>query len=189
MKRVLLTLLILLFTVGGASAGSQVGLRGAGFSVAFVDPDGADTSIGIGVFADLGHLTNNIVLEPYFGYWSNSEDFFDGSEISIRDAILGARGKYEFAVSGSSLRPFAGAGLGLHFARAEVSIPDFGFGPQYYEDSDTKLGFDLGGGVSAPLNSFELRGEIWYSAVDDLSQVALRFGIMWPFGGPVTATP
>jgi len=183
MKRILLTLLILIFTVPMASAQMQLGLRGAGFTVDFVSPEDTDTSIGIGLFADMGSITNQIVLEPYIGFWSKSEDGIGGAEASVRDMIIGARGKYEFSLAGSEMRPFAGAGLGIHFARAEFTTPDFGFGTISASDSRTKLGLDLGGGISAPFDRFELRGEMWYSVVSDLNQLAFRFGVMWPMGG------
>jgi opacity protein-like surface antigen len=183
MKRLLLTLLILIFTVAAAPAQTQLGLRGAGFTVGFVSPEDVDSVIGIGFFADMGTITDNIRLEPYLDFWSKSEDVIGGGEVSVRDMTLGARGKYVFTLAGSEMRPFAGAGLGLHFARAESTTPDFGFGTVSVDDSDTKLGLDFGGGVTAPFSSFELRGELWYSAVSDFSQLALRFGVMWPFGG------
>jgi opacity protein-like surface antigen len=184
MKRLLLTLLILIFTVSAAPAQMQLGLRGAGVSLAFVSPEDADSAIGFGFFADMGMITNNITVEPYLDYWSKSEDVIGGGAFSVRDMTLGARGKYVFALANSTMRPFAGAGLGLHFARAEITTPDFGLGvSETFEDSDMKVGLDIGGGVMAPFDRFELRGELWYSAVSDFSNLALRVGMMWPFGG------
>ena len=183
MKRLLLTLLILIFTVSAVPAQMQLGLRGAGFTVGFVSPEDTDSVIGVGFFVDMGTVANNISLEPYLDFWSRSEDVIGGGEVSVRDMTLGARAKYVFTPSGSELRPFAGAGLGLHFAHAEITTPDFGFGTVSFDDSDTKLGLDIGGGIAAPFDRFELRGELWYSAVSDFSQLALRLGVMWPFGG------
>jgi hypothetical protein len=33
------------------------------------------------------------------------------------------------------------------------------------------------------VRSVELRGEAWYTVVNDINQLALRFGVMFPLGG------
>jgi outer membrane protein W len=76
------------------------------------------------VFADMGRITNNIMLEPRMDYWSKSEGAF-GAEASIRDLSVGARAKYLFETSNPKIQPFAGVGLGMHFLKAEVTVPGF----------------------------------------------------------------
>ena len=64
-----------------------------------------------------------------------------------------------------------------------VTVADFDLGggfivPGYTaSDSETKLGIDLGGGVSTPVGQrTNLFGEFWYTAAD-IDQVSLRAGL------------
>jgi opacity protein-like surface antigen len=88
------------------------------------------------------------------------------------------------AVDSPKLQPFVGAGVGLHFVSAEVTIPDFfGGPPMTVEDSSTELGIDFGGGASMPLSpKTDLSGEFWYSIVDQFDQVALKLGVAFKLG-------
>jgi hypothetical protein len=48
------------------------------------------------------------------------------------------------------------------------------------EDSATKLGLDLGGGLAAAVSPrANLLGELWYSVVSDVSQFSLRCGMSY----------
>jgi opacity protein-like surface antigen len=86
------------------------------------------------------------------------------------------------------VRPFAGAGLGLHFFKGEVDIPAQDMGTFIIpavstEDTSTKIGMDIGGGVSTTLNEkTELLGEAWYGIVSDINQFSLRVGILYKLG-------
>lgn len=184
MKRlvVLFTLAFAVLTAGSALAQSQLGLRAVGGSLAFVNAEDLDGAVGLGVFADLGMVTPNIGLEPVLEYWSKSEEAF-GAKASVRDVALGCRGKYYFETSNPKIRPYAGAGLGLHFLKAETSVEMPGFPAMNSEASDTKLGLDLGGGLSTPLGpKNDLRFEMWYGIVSDVSQLALRVGVSHKLG-------
>lgn len=175
------------FAMGASTADAQLqlGLRGAGFTLGFVDPEGADAALALGVFVDAGRVGSHIALEPYMDFWTKSEDFFGGGEVSARDITLGAKGKWMFSALDKGLQPYAGLGLGMHFTHASVTTPDFGFpgSAETYDDSNVKLGVDFGGGITAPVRNVELRGEMWYTLVSDWSQLSARFGVMWPFGG------
>ena len=49
-----------------------------------------------------------------------------------------------------------------------------------FEDSATKLGLDLGGGIAAAVSPrASLLGELWYSVVSDVSQFSLRCGMSY----------
>jgi len=184
MKRKALFLLLALGMLSAtqAMAQSKIGFNAIGATAAFISPENLDGTFGLGVFADLGQLAPNIGLEPNIEYWSFSENQF-GVETSLRDISLGARAKYYFEVANPKVRPFAGAGLGLHFLHAESSMNVPGFPAVTAEGSDTKLGLDIGGGISTPMNSKnDFRAEAWYGIVSDVNQFALRVGVSHKLG-------
>jgi hypothetical protein len=49
--------------------------------------------------------------------------------------------------------------------------------------SESKLGFDVGGGVGAGMGSVQLRGEGWYTFVEDFNYWNFKLGLMFPIGG------
>lgn len=181
-KALILALALGLLPAHQAMAQSNIGFRAIGASAAFVSPENLDGVFGLGVFADLGQVAPNIGLEPNIEYWSYSENQF-GAETSLRDISVGVRGKYYFETSNPKVRPFAGAGLGMHFLRAETSVSIPGFPAVTAEGSDTKLGLDVGGGISTPMNAKnDFRAEAWYGIVSDVNQFALRVGISHKLG-------
>jgi opacity protein-like surface antigen len=184
MKRTIffVSLAIGVLAAGSAMAQSNIGMRAVGGSLALVSPENVDGTVGLGVFADLGTITPNIGLEPMLEYWSTSQEAF-GAKASLRDVSLGCRAKYYFETTNPKLRPYAGAGLGLHFLHAEASYSSPGF-PTYSSDaSDTKLGLDLGGGLMTPIGpKNDLHFELWYGLVSDASQLALRVGLSHKLG-------
>ena len=181
-KALFLVLALGLLSAQQAMAQSNIGLRAIGATAAFVSPENSDGTFGLGVFADLGQIAPHIGLEPHIEFWSKSVDEF-GASSSLRDVTVGARGKYYFEVQNPKIRPFAGAGLGLHFLHSEVSTTLPGFGPMSASASDAKLGLDLGGGLATPINAKnDFRAEAWYGIVSDVSQFALRVGISHKLG-------
>lgn len=181
-KVVLFTLAIAILSSGSAFAQSKLGLRAIGGSLAFVNAEDMDAAIGLGAFADLGMVTPNIGLEPVLEYWSKSDQAF-GVKASVRDIALGCRGKYYFETTNPKIRPYAGAGLGLHFVKAEASVSMPGYPTMTSEASDTKLGLDIGGGFYTPIGpNNDLRFELWYGLVSDVSQLALRVGVSHKLG-------
>ena len=184
-KLILVAALVAFCTVGSqnARAASDVGFKGAGVKVGFVNPDNADMVLGLGGFVDLGRVTNEIQLEPFMDYWSWSESQF-GVDYSIRDMSFGMRSKYNFPVSSTKIQPFAGAGLGLHMLRAKVSIDaqDLGGGliipAQEVSETETRLGLDLGGGMATRLSpNTDFLAEMWYSLVTDVNHFSVRVGV------------
>lgn len=190
MKRVTAILvfsLIAVLVAAPAWSQARLGFRGAGLELDVVDPENIDTVVGFGAFADLGSIAQNVRLEPYMKYWSKSEEAF-GVRASANDLNFGARSKYMFRVSNPRLLPFAGGGLGMHFISSEVTIAeqDLGGGlilPETtYEESTTKIGLDLGGGLLYNLNGrASLMSEVWYSMVNDVNQLSLELGLVWHF--------
>jgi hypothetical protein len=182
---IVLALAFCALTSQSAMAQSDLGFKGIGAAVGVVSPEDLDATFGIGMIVDHGTIIPELGLETRLDYWSKSEDTM-GSEVSVRDITLGTRGKYFFELTNSSIRPFAGAGLGLHFLNAEVTVtPPPGFpGPTtVVEDSSTKLGLDLGGGIAAPVGPrTNLLAEMWYGIVSDFSQFSLRVGMSYKLG-------
>ena len=177
-----LTLASLALAAPAAMAQSDLGFKRLGASIGFVDPEALGTTFLIGVFADHGTVTPNISLESRLDYWGQSESFF-GTETSFRDIALGVRGKYNFETSNPKIRPFLGAGLGLHFFKSEMTVPP-PFGPGTVVDvSSTELGFDLGGGISTPLSpKTNLLGETWFGINDGPNTFSLRAGLSFKLG-------
>ena len=81
------------------------------------------------------------------------------------------------------MKPWAGGGLGLHFLKAEVSVVDpFSGGTLSVEDTATKVGVDLGGGIVTPISDrTNFLAEVWYGLVSDFSQFNLRVGVSQAF--------
>jgi hypothetical protein len=63
---------------------------------------------------------------------------------------LGGKVKYMFQTTNPTIQPYAGAGLGLHILDLHGETPPMYFGGsllfpgQSYDDTDVKLGLDLG---------------------------------------------
>jgi opacity protein-like surface antigen len=182
-----LALAICAVTVQDATAESNMDLKAIGGNLGLVSPEDIDETIGFGVFADWGSFAPSWQLGSSLDFWSKSEDLgFGNGEVSIRDISLTTRAKYLFAVSSPKFQPYVGGGLGLHFIRGEVTIPDEDLGGGFIipgmtvSDTQTELGLDLGGGFRTPLGAqTELAGDLWYSIVDDFSQLSLKVGVAY----------
>lgn len=192
MKRIGISLLVLGFCTvvsQSAMAQSHLGLRAVGFQVGMVEPEHVSGTPGFGGVADLGNLSPHVRLTSHLDFWSKSEDQPFGVTATLRDVTLGMKARYEFPVSNPRLQPYAGAGLGVHFIRGTVDVPaqDLGGGvivpAMTIEDSSTKLGLDLGGGVEAPTGPrSHMFGEMWYGIVDQVNQFSLRVGMSFKVG-------
>ena len=163
-------------------AGTSFGLHHLGMEAGLVDPEAAGSTLGFGVFADLGNVSRDVRLSSHLGYWSISDEDF-GVEASVRDISFGGRAKYMFRVSSPKLQPYVGAGLGLHFFHAKVEVPDQDFGGGFIvpgfseEDSSTELGLDLGGGAIRPLNpKTDLFFDLWYTMAE-VDQLSMKIGV------------
>src|SRR6185312_170993 len=55
------------------SSSKGLGLNALGVDAGLVDPEGASSTLGLGVFADLGNLAPDVRLSTHVGYWSKSE--------------------------------------------------------------------------------------------------------------------
>lgn len=185
MKRNVVMVMVALCTLASQPAWSQsnIGFQRGGIAVSMVSPENIDATLGLGVFADLGTVAPRWGLEGRLDRWSRSEDFF-GADISMSDITLGARTKYNFPTQ-SKVQPFAGFGLGIHFLSMEVGLVDpfTGLSLGTADASETRAGFDFGGGISTTLSAkTNLVAESWYSIVSDFDQFSLRVGLSQAFG-------
>ena len=185
MKRriIAFTLALSVCAVSSALAQADLGIKNVGVAVGYVSPENLDGTFSFGAFLNHGTIAPRFNLESRIDYWGWSENA-GGAESSIRDVVVGARTKYQFETSNPRLQPFAGAGLGIHFLHSEVTIPaSGGFPASTYDASDTKLGLDIGGGVSMPVSPrADFLGEAWYGIVLGMSQFSLRAGMQWKWG-------
>jgi opacity protein-like surface antigen len=174
----LLTLLAGTLVATAAMAQADLGLKGIGGAFGYVSPDNVDGTFSIGALADMGTVAPKVKLETRLDFWSHSQSDF-GAKASIHDVTLGGRIKYMLDVKDPKFQPYVGTGLGLHFVHTEVTVPaQAGVPAMSAGDSQTKLGLDIGGGVSTPVSPrMDLMGEVWYGIVSDLSQFSLRFGL------------
>ena len=164
------------------TSGADFGFKRIGGALAMVGPEEIDATLGFGVFADLGTVAPNIGLEARLDYWSQSEETF-GFDASVRDVTLGVRGKYYFDVDHPNLRPFVGAGLGMHFLNAEVEVPTGPGTSTTVDDSETRVGLDFGGGIRTSVSPvLDLHAEGWYGIVSDVNQFSLRVGMSYRLG-------
>ena len=174
----LMILCICAFTASGVLAQTDLGPRGMGAKIGWVGPEDVDGTIGFAVFMDMGTIVPQLMLEPQIGFWTKSESEF-GVDVSVRDIAVGARAKYLFDIKNSNIEPFVGGGLGLHFVSAEVTVPGFGSA----DDSEVKLGLDIGGGLHFPVNpQWDILTEVWYGIVSDINQGSLMVGARYNFG-------
>jgi len=148
MKRVgfvtILMLVLLVFTFSDSSA--QIGFKGVGGHLGFVDGEGSLSGILFGGHVNLGEIIPGLALTPSFDYWSDS----GANILNINGDV-----RYYFPTDGN-IDFFAGGGLALvRVSVDDTTIPD-PFNPgntiTFEGGSDTELGLNLGGGASIPLS-------------------------------------
>lgn len=180
---VLLAAMAILASASISLATAEIAFTGIGGHLDYVSPEGegVDAVLGFGGLVDLGTITPAIGLEGNVDYWSKSYDIGFGSA-SLRLISIGATGKYYFAAKGVPLRPFAGAGLALHLAKASSDASYFGYS-RSVSASDSKIGVDVCGGTLYGLkDKLDLLGELRYRLVSDTNQLVLRAGVIYRMG-------
>lgn len=167
-------------------AAADFGPKGIGVRVGAVEPENLDTTVGFGVFLDMGTFHPNLGFETYVSYWNYTMDVVL-AESSFRDIAVGAKLEYLIDVSRPTIHPFIGAGASVHMLHSEATTPEMNIGGQIFpsltvDASDTKLGLDLGGGLRAGLaERVDFIGEAWYSFVPDFNQLIATGGIAFKF--------
>jgi hypothetical protein len=189
MKRAVavLSLVLSVLAASSALAQSDLGLKQLGIAAGYVSPENLDGTGSFGVFADHGTIAPNIHLESRADYWGWSQNSL-GVESKVSDIAVGVRTKYHFEVKNSKISPYAGVGVGMHFLHSEATIPaGGGFPAETVSDSRTKLGLDLGGGLSTAVSPrADLMGELWYGVVTDVSQFSMRVAMSFKLGSQPT---
>ena len=136
---------------------------------------GTDVSnFGIGVRARYD-LNEQFRLDGNFNYYfkKNGLEFWD----------INANLHYLFNITDEfTVYPLGGLGLGSIKATPEIKNPLTGetfYGPS---TSDTKLGFNIGGGVDFALtDDLYLNGEVKYQIVSGYNQAVMSAGIVYKF--------
>jgi opacity protein-like surface antigen len=138
-------LMALLAVPAAMAAQPDLGLKGIGARIGYMDPEAGDGAILFGANFDFGTWIEQLVWDGSIEYWTTGEDFgpyeYSYSNLALRSGV-----KYMFLPD--QWRPFAGGGLGIHMFNFE-SEDQFGS----YDDSDTELGFYIDGGVETDLSA------------------------------------
>ena len=150
---------------------SGLGFQGMGIRIGVVDPEDASSTVVFGAHVDAGQIVPHLHLVPNLEYWSVGVAGYDTSDLGF-----GLDANLDFPLQGSTVTPYAGAGLGLHFFSFDVPV---GFAA---DDSKTKLGINIQGGIREQfmpnLSGF---GEIRYSFIEDFNQLKLLGGFTYHF--------
>lgn len=153
----------------------SLGFKGMGARIGLVDPEGASSTLDLGLHIDAGEFARNVRLSPILEYWSVGQDV-GPYNADLRDFSLGADVSLDFPLQDSRVTPYAGGGIGLHWLKASTNVPNV------EDQSDTKLGFDLMGGVRTDaMPNLALFGELRYNFVSDFNQLKILGGFTYRF--------
>lgn len=161
-------------------SGNNLGFKGIGPRIGFVDPQGAlDGTAEVGVVFDFGELAPRLKLDGSASFWSTGRNYryyngnhYEGYDWTVRDLILRAGVNYRF-LEGEWI-PYAGGGIGMHFYSW-----DYNGAPYYSNNSDTQFGIYLDGGIEHQLS------DSWTGQVQlqtdfvALDQTALLFNFIY----------
>lgn len=113
-------------------------------------------------------------IVPAIEYWRDSDRFpeFGIAHASQQDWTLGADARYRFDVK-KSWRPYAGAGMGLHFLKSTFEP----VGEQEAANTSTRLGLNFLLGVDLPpASSLQSSIELNYHLVSGFQQLKINWG-------------
>jgi opacity protein-like surface antigen len=171
----LVPIFLLLGLYSGSIAQTDLGPKGMGGFLGYVDPEHVGGTLGLGVIVDMGTLTPKLGLDLEMLYWSKSKGP-SGRELRWRDFTLAAHTKYRFSLPGSGVEPYLGGGIGPHFVKSEHEQTNT-------SGSDTKFGLHLLAGAEYPASlRVTVFGEWRYAIVSDLNQFAIFVGARYELG-------
>jgi hypothetical protein len=153
-KRIVLAGILVLGLVAGSAlyAKTDIGLKGVGGKIGWVDPEGGiKSTIAFGAVADLGKLSPQITLEGELLYWGKSYEE-PGWKFTYSQIYISGIAKYYFNhKKGAQFEPYAGAGLGLIIGKAKTESPatEYWHGTST-DNSNTGLGIHFVGGAKYP---------------------------------------
>ena len=177
MKKSVLLLAVLAVLAGQTvMAETNIGLKGIGPRVGFVEPDHGDGAITIGAVADMGTWTENLPWEMALTWWSAGEDVgsyeWSYTDIAFRNSVA-----YMFEVD-KNLYVYPGAGLAVHFLNASVEGP----GNFDADESDTEISLMILGGLQFPIASrWHGQAEIQFD-FGDAEQTNLQVDFIYELG-------
>jgi len=151
--------------------GHGLGLEGLGARIGFVDPEGASSTVALGLHVDAGEFVRHVHIMPMLEYWKVGV-----SGLDIKDLMFGADVNVDFPVEGGRVIPYAGGGLGLHFVSFDVPPGISG------DNSKTKLGLNIQGGIrNQVMPNLGIFGEVKYAFVSDVNQLKVMGGFTYNF--------
>jgi hypothetical protein len=132
-----------------AAAKSNIGFKGFGPRLGYVDPEGGlDGTAEFGLAFEFGEFVRRLHWDGSVSFWSTGRNYpyYDNHhdyyryDWTLRDVVLRSGVNYHF-LDGEWV-PYAGGGLGLHFYSW-----DYDGSPSFHNTSDTKLGMYIDGGI------------------------------------------
>jgi len=164
-----------------AAAKSDIGFKGIGPRIGYVDPNsGLDGTAEFGVAFEFGEIARRLHWDGSISFWSSGRNYpfynahhdYFRYNWTLRDFVLRSGVNYHF-LEGEWV-PYAGGGLGLHFYSW-----NYNGAPDYDNTSDTKLGIYIDGGVEHKFS------ETWTGQMQlqvdfaDPDQTALMFNLIY----------
>ena len=134
---------------------SAFGLTGFGGKLGYMSAENLDGTMAVGAHMEFEQHGTRVHLLPNLMYWKTG----DVSDLSVNADLY-----YHFVGEGQ-ITPYVGAGLGANF-----------FSDDRLDQSDTKLGLNLLGGLRIPAPALHYFIEGRYTA-SDISQFGILGGI------------
>jgi opacity protein-like surface antigen len=169
---------LLLFLTSALFGQTDIGFKGVGAKIGFVDPEGTiGSTVSFGAVVDLGIITSNIALDADIMYWAKS--YGPGDDFKVSSIGLSVMAKYLFDIGNDQLKPYSGAGLGFTRTGWSSDYVDPLTG-ESLDDSDFDLAIHLAGGtkylLSEQLDTF---AEFRYSIAGDADFWGLFVGLVY----------
>ena len=167
---------VVLFLALTPMSQAKLGLEGIGGKVAFVSPDQGDSTVLLGVVANLGTIIPMLGAEASIDYWSQSYGV-PGAETSFSSFTLNGTAKYRFPLPGA-INPFAAGGLSIVRSSSDfeytqpVGFPGI---ETSTSASDTDVGIHLGGGIDYALSALlnlTVAGRLAFGGFDTVQVIA-----------------
>jgi len=160
-----------------AAAESDLGFKGIGPRIGYVDPDGPfDGTVEFGVAFEFGELVRRLHWDGSVSFWSTGRDYLFGNDRydwKLRDVILRSGVDYHF-VEGPWV-PYAGGGLGLHFYSW-----DYNNAPNWANNDDTEFGLYIDGGIEHQFSeNWTGQLQLQFDFADPVDQTALLFDLIY----------
>jgi opacity protein-like surface antigen len=153
---VICTLMLLGFTFSDSDA--QIGFKGVGAHLGYVDAEGIDGTIMFGGHVNLGEIIPGLSLVPSVDYWKKSASEL-GIDVDFSQLSVNANVAYALPV-GESINVMAIGGIAWVRVKADVSVSGFGSA----SGTDSGIGLNLGGIVSVPVSdNLSVGGGIIYT--------------------------